>query len=156
MNKHKITLAVALVVILVSIGFYLLPKKSAAPAPIVTVETEPVKVIPAAGIDDLILVGNPVAGQTVTSPLPVYGSARGNWYFEASFPIQLLDSAGKEITTTTGKAQSDWMTSDFVVFKADLTFPPQPSGSHGTVVLKNDNPSGDPAKEKSVKIDVVF
>lgn len=109
-----------------------------------------------AGIPDLIMVGSPTKGATVSSPLTITGSARGNWYFEASFPIELRDASGKVIAQGHGEAQSDWMTQDFVIFKATLTYPAQPAGSRGTLILKNDNPSGDPARDKAVEVPVVF
>ena len=109
-----------------------------------------------AGIPDLISVSNPVKNQSVSSPLTITGSARGNWYFEAVFPITLKDATGTVIAQGQGQAQSDWTTTDFVPFTATLTFPAQPAGSTGTLVLKNDNPSGDPAKQKELDIPVKF
>ena len=109
-----------------------------------------------AGIPDLILVGTPTKHMPVTSPITITGSARGTWYFEASFPIELRDASGKIIAQHYAEAQSDWMTENFVPFKASLTYPAQPAGSTGTLVLKNDNPSGDPARDKKVEIPIVF
>jgi hypothetical protein len=43
-----------------------------------------------------------------------------------------------------------------VIFKATLTYPAQPKGSKGTLILRNDNPSGDPARDKKVEIPVIF
>lgn len=109
-----------------------------------------------AGIPDLISVGTPTKGAAVTSPLTITGSARGTWYFEASFPIEIRNEAGAVIAQGHAEAQSDWMTEDFVIFKAVISYPAQPKSSQGTVVLKNDNPSGDPARDKSVEIPVIF
>lgn len=94
-------------------------------------------------------------GDLLTSPFVVTGSARGNWYFEASFPVQLLDANGNELVSTHAEAQSDWMTTDFVDFQVTLTFAP-PTTKTGTLVLKNDNPSGDPARDKFLSIPVRF
>lgn len=113
-----------------------------------------------AGIDDLITVDTPLKGAVVSSPLTVTGSARGNWYFEASAPVVLTDWDGKIIAQGHIEAQGDWMTSDFVPFKATLTFTTPAAGdpavNRGTLILKNDNPSGDPARDKAVEIPVVF
>ena len=110
-----------------------------------------------AGIADLIMVGQPtknaVIGATSTT---LTGSARGFWYFEASFPVQIKDASGKVIAQGPAQAQSEWMTTDFVIFKATLTYPKQPKGSKGTVVLMNDNPSGLPENQKTVEIPVTF
>lgn len=110
-----------------------------------------------AGIPDLILVGQPAKNSTIgATSTNITGSARGPWYFEASFPVQIKDASGKIIAQGPAQAQSDWMTSDFVIFKITLTYPAQVSGSKGTVVLMNDNPSGLPENQKEVDIPVTF
>lgn len=104
---------------------------------------------------DLIKVSSPLANASVGSPLKVTGTARGTWYFEASFPVKLLDSNGKELAAVPAQAKGDWMTTDFVPFEATLTFA-KPTTSTGTLVLHKDNPSGDPAKDDSISIPVTF
>ncbi|HVY72923.1 MAG TPA: Gmad2 immunoglobulin-like domain-containing protein [Candidatus Paceibacterota bacterium] len=111
---------------------------------------------PTASLSDLIEVSAPLINATVSSPLTVTGRARGNWYFEASAPYMLLDKDGKTIAQGHIDAQGDWMTTDFVPFKATITFAAQPAGSTGTFVLQNDNPSGDPARQKELRIPVKF
>ena len=44
---------------------------------------------------DLIKVASPRANDLVTNPLFIKGEARGNWYFEASFPVKLFDANGE-------------------------------------------------------------
>lgn len=97
----------------------------------------------------------PHSNATVTSPLIVSGDARGTWYFEASFPVRLLDGNGKEIAVIPAQAQSDWMTENFVPFIATLTFS-APTTETGTLVLQKDNPSGLPEHDAEVKIPVRF
>ena len=104
---------------------------------------------------DLIKVSSPISNTTVKSPLIVQGEARGSWYFEASFPIHLLDANGNEIISTPATAKGDWMTNNFVPFEATLTFA-RPSTPTGTLVLQKDNPSGDPAHDDSISIPVRF
>src|SRR6185436_3420858 len=43
---------------------------------------------------DLLTVELPISNQIASSPIIVAGKARGNWYFEASFPVQVLDEDG--------------------------------------------------------------
>lgn len=105
---------------------------------------------------DLIQVDSPIGNAVVTSPLTVTGRARGTWYFEASFPLELRNSSNLIIAQSVAQAQSDWMTSDFVPFSATLTFVAQPAGSTGTLILRNDNPSGEPVNDKSISIPVQF
>lgn len=104
----------------------------------------------------MIEVTAPTLNASVTSPLAVTGRARGPWYFEASFPIELQKNDGTVIVTTTGKAQGDWMTENWVPFTTTLSFPAQPTGSVGKIVLKRDNPSGEPQNDMSLVIPVQF
>lgn len=119
----------------------------------VTHEEEPANV---AGIDDLIEIESPVMGETVSSPLTITGTARGYWYFEASFPIEIRDSVGVIIANGYAEAQSDWMTESFVPFVATIAFPAQASGTTGTLILRKDNPSGDPSRDQHVAIPIAF
>ncbi|HET6622528.1 MAG TPA: Gmad2 immunoglobulin-like domain-containing protein, partial [Candidatus Saccharimonadales bacterium] len=105
------------------------------------------------GVD--ITVYSPLAQDTVDSPLGVIGKAPGNWSFEASFPVVLKDANGQVIAETTAKMQGDWMTDEDVPFAASLTFD-KPATSTGTLVLQNDNPSGEPENDDSVSIPVKF
>lgn len=91
----------------------------------------------------------------MTSPLTVTGEARGNWYFEATFPVKLLDANGGLVVQHYAEAQSDWMTTDFVPYVATLTFTP-PATATGTLVLEKANASGLPANDDSVEIPVQF
>jgi len=102
-----------------------------------------------------ITVDSPKVFQSINSPLTVTGQAVGNWYFEASFPIQVLDANGKLLGQVPAQAQSDWMVETFVPFKATITFE-KPTTSTGTIVLKKDNPSGLPQYDESVTIPVKF
>jgi len=103
----------------------------------------------------LIRVESPMAGETITSPLLVTGQARGYWYFEASFPVELLDATGQQIAVNPAQAQGNWMTEEFVPFKSTLIFD-KPTTPTGSLVLHKDNPSGLPEKEDSITIPVKF
>jgi hypothetical protein len=94
------------------------------------------------------------ADERVSSPLTITGAARG-WYFEASFPVKLLDAAGNVVAQAPAQAQGDWMTSDFVPFEVTLTWSGNTSGE-GTVVFAKDNPSGLPANDAEVRVPVEF
>lgn len=108
------------------------------------------------GIPDLIEVSTPTIGQKIASPVTVTGSARGMWYFEATFPIEIRNAAGTVIGNGYAEAQSDWMTENFVAFRGTVTFTPQTAGSTGFVVLKKSNASGDPERDQSVQIPITF
>lgn len=105
--------------------------------------------------DNLIRVTSPQPYATVSSPLTITGEARGNWYFEASFPVRILDADGKELGVSHAEAQGDWMTEDFVPFNASLTFS-NPTTPTGILVLEKDNPSGLPEHADEIRIPVSF
>ncbi|OGY42441.1 MAG: hypothetical protein A2Y67_00150 [Candidatus Buchananbacteria bacterium RBG_13_39_9] len=94
----------------------------------------------------------PKPNDELASPAQITGSAR-YWYFEASFPVKLLDENGKEIAAVPAQAQGDWMTDQFVPFKADLEFIVD-KDQNGTLILMNDNPSGLPENEQKIEIPV--
>lgn len=100
---------------------------------------------------DLIRVTNPTPGSVVGKPIIVMGEARGNWYFEASFPIEVRDSAGTVIGTGIGQpvGGADWMTEDFVPFSAEIEIPETFIGE-AVLTLKNDNPSGLPENDRAI------
>src|SRR4030042_3983494 len=102
-----------------------------------------------------IFVTSPQQNQTVASPLIVRGRVRGSWFFEASFPIKILDAQGNEISVSYVQAKGEWMTSDFVDFEGQLRFI-SPSLSSGTLVLQNDNPSRLPENQKEFRVPVIF
>jgi immunoglobulin-like protein involved in spore germination len=106
--------------------------------------------------DSLIRVTSPTPGSSVTSPLRVRGEARGTYYFEASFPVRLLDANGREIAITPVQAQGEWMTDRFVPFEGMLEFPPPSPGTRGVLVFEKDNPSGDPKYAHELRIPVRF
>lgn len=104
---------------------------------------------------DLIKATDPRPNATIASPLTVRGAARGNWYFEASFPVELVDAEGNRLAQVPAQAQGEWMTTEFVPFTATLTFT-APTSSTGTLLLHKDNPSGLPENEDVLRIPVRF
>ena len=90
-----------------------------------------------AEIADLIEVSSPTIGQQISSPVTISGQARGFWFFEATFPVEVRNAQGETIAEFYAEAQTEWMTEDFVPFSVELTFPDQPAGSEGTVVLRS-------------------
>lgn len=101
-----------------------------------------------------VTVEAPADLDVVTSPLIVSGIARGTWFFEGSFPIQLVDVRGNEIAVGVAQAQGEWMTESYVPFSATLEF--QTDAEEGTVILKKDNPSGLPENDARVEVPVKF
>jgi len=104
---------------------------------------------------EMIHITNPRPGQSVKSPLLIEGEARGNWFFEASFPLEIYDENNNMLGNTTATAVGEWMTTDFVQFKAALEFT-IPTELKGYLLLKKDNPSGLPENDGFLKIPLKF
>ncbi len=104
---------------------------------------------------DIIKIDSPRPNTKIASPLTITGQARGTWYFEAVFPVELQNADGNVLATGQAQAQSDWMTEDFVPFLATLEFE-TPATAAGNLILKKDNPSGLPENDKSLTVPVKF
>jgi len=108
--------------------------------------------------DNIISLETPLPGQTISSPLTIKGQARGSWFFEASFPVILVDWDGQIIAQGSARAKGDWLTTEFVPFEANLNFVIDKKiySNKGSLILKKDNPSGISGKADSLEIPVVF
>jgi hypothetical protein len=104
---------------------------------------------------DLIKIDNPRPNVKIASPLTITGQARGSWFFEAVFPVELQDANGNVIASGQAQAQNDWMIEDFVPFSVSLEFT-APATASGNLILKKDNPSGLPENDKSLIVPVKF
>lgn len=105
--------------------------------------------------NNLIRAANPRPNQVIESPLTITGEARGYWYFEASFPAELVDANGKQLAIMPIMATENWMTENFVPFNAVFNFP-TPTTATGTLVFHKDNPSGLPEHDDKLIIPVKF
>ncbi len=168
--KNALLVAIATVIIAAGVYFWAFNDEESAigtPTPSATATTSvsvspsvsplpsasPTKTPTPAASD--IRVTSPTRNAVITSPLIVRGEARGTWYFEASFPITLLDANGKVIARSHVQAQGDWMTENFVPFEGKIEFT-KPTTATGTLLLEKDNPSGLPQYDKSISIPVRF
>lgn len=102
-----------------------------------------------------IVITSPKANDIITSPVSISGKARGNWMFEASFPVRVIDANGNELGVAPLQAKEDWMTIDFVNFAGQITFS-SPTTATGFLVFNNDNPSGLPENSKEFKLPIKF
>ena len=106
-------------------------------------------------IDEGISVTSPKSNDMVSSPLKIEGKANGSWFFEAVFPVKLIDANRKVLAQGAAQTHDDWMTNDLVSFSAELSFA-TPETSTGTLILQNDNPSGLLENQKTLEIPVKF
>lgn len=106
---------------------------------------------------DLIQVELPFPGAVVGKDFSVIGKARGNWFFEASFPIEVLDKNGKSLAIGIAQPRNgeDWMTINFVNFKSDIKIPQSYIGP-ATLILRKDNPSGLPEHDASISFPIII
>jgi len=104
---------------------------------------------------EMIVVSSPASGDIITSPLAIQGKARGYWFFEASFPVRLLDDNGNIVAQGIAETSLNWMTEDFVDFRANLEYN-KPATEKGMLVLEKDNPSDMPENDGAVLIPIVF
>ena len=121
--------------------------------PIVVVEVAEITYMNASA--DLIVPELPFPGAVTGKEFSVIGTARGNWYFEASFPIDVLDKDGNILVQTYATAQGEWMTTDFVPFKGEVKVPETYTGP-ATLVLKYSNASGEPERDASISFPFVI
>lgn len=108
----------------------------------------------AAALHDLIRVAAPGEGSTVRSPLVVSGTARGDWFLNAEFPVELVDASGRTLATGTAQASGgEWVTHEFVSFRTTLTFTSPEANTKGVLLLKRGSLAGG---VKTMKIPVQF
>ncbi|RJR12612.1 hypothetical protein C4585_03295 [Candidatus Parcubacteria bacterium] len=101
-----------------------------------------------------INVSSPLPNASVAKTIIVRGEARGTWYFEASFPLEVLDKDGNSIAMSYATAQGEWMTTEFVPFEGEILV--QNYSGPATLVLHKDNPSGLPEHDDSVSLPIVI
>ena len=144
-NKNIIVIVLAAIVVL-SAALFLTFRMQASKIPAVATWHNTTS--------DTITITAPQPGQTIGKQFHVTGAARGSWYFEASFPVHVFDKNGNILIQKPAEALSNWMTTDFVQF--DVALDVSTYTGPATVVLKKDNPSGDPSKDASVEIPVLI
>ncbi len=157
----KIIIALIALVILGALAYNYWPV-AVTPEPIVqtptatsTPVTTPTATSTPSSLADKIVVTTPTANALIASPVVVTGKARGTWYFEASFPVKVLDANGKVLGVVPAQAQGEWMTTEFVPFTVSVPFATSTTAT-GTLVLQKDNPSGLPEFDAELRIPVRF
>lgn len=160
--KKGVLITLLVVIVGAAIWWYFCPQK----------QDEQVQQQPAAtvtttkGNPDIIRLESPRPEEQISSPLTITGEARGNWFFEASFPVSLVNWDGLIIAQGIATAKIDpdandgagWMTADFVPFEATLTFTVDKDvySRRGALILQKDNPSGLPEHDDALEIPINF
>ena len=111
--------------------------------------------VPVEPVGDPVVLEGLVANDKIASPVTLTGKALGTWFFEASFPVRIVDAEGTVLGTGIAEAKSDWMTTDYVPFTATITFSGTTTDT-GFLEFVKDNPSGLPEHDASVRVPVRF
>lgn len=104
---------------------------------------------------NLIVPALPFPGAVVGKSFSVIGMARGTWFFEASFPVEVIDKNGKTLAKGFAQAEGEWMTENFVLYKGDIKVPDTYIGP-ATLVLRKDNASGLPEHDASISFPITI
>lgn len=150
--RKKIILGLLVSLFIIAGGFFFFSRQSVAPT-----VPEPQNAETPAFTDksDKIIVSNIVWGSVIKSPVSIQGQARGMWFFEASFPIEVRDEEGNVLGSGIATAEDEWMTENFVPFSAQISFSAD-GKTNGFLALIKDNPSGEPEFDDELLIPVSF
>jgi hypothetical protein len=105
--------------------------------------------------DPEVIVFSFKEGDVIESPLVVEGKAKGTWFFEASFPIKVVDQNDNILGYSYVTALGEWMTEEYVDFRGEIEFTSEEE-KNGFFVFMKDNPSGLPEYDKEIRIPVVI
>lgn len=101
-------------------------------------------------------VTDPKPNAVVSSPLAVAGRATESWFANGRLAIVLMDAAGNIVTHA--PAEGVWAEQDaaFIPFALTLQFEMPTTTTSGLLVIRNENPSGDPSLDLLFAIPVRF
>lgn len=107
-------------------------------------------------MSDTIMVSSPVPGREVGKSISFFGEARGTWYFEASFPVEVRSLTGELLGQSYASAEGDWMTTEKVPYSGTLSVTEVDTPQKAYLVLKKDNPSGLSEYDDEIKVPIVI
>lgn len=102
-----------------------------------------------------IVINSPKQNEKILSPLKISGQARGYWFFEAQFTVELYDENNNLLGQTILTAQDEWMTENFVPFQGELNFS-QSNTKKGFLRFLSANPSGEIENQKIFDLPIEF
>lgn len=102
-----------------------------------------------------LILDNLKNNDLINSPLSISGKVDSNWFFEASFPVKILDNNRNIIKETTATTKEDWTKDGQISFNVNVEFDPKDFIS-GFMILRNDNPSGLKENIKSLEVPIKF
>lgn len=102
----------------------------------------------------MISVSAPEGDARVGHSFTVEGRARGTWYADGAFPVEIQNESGVVLVRASAKAAGDWMSPDFVPFSLEVATPYYSGPAR--IVLKMANPSDRPERDTSISIPVMI
>jgi hypothetical protein len=155
LKSLKITALVFAVLIVVLLGAVLFWQPARGPI-VANNTTSTPDMISADGHMEVLF---PLPGALLISPATVIGKVKGGgWFFEATFPVKILDGDGTVIGQGVVNAEGEpgsWMSTGTVPFSGQITFT-TPKYATGTIVFEKDNPSGAENNAMEFSLPVTF
>lgn len=100
-----------------------------------------------------VIVHHPKEGEELTSAYVFDGEANGAWFFEATFPVRLVNAVGDVVGEGYAEARGDWMTDGMVPFIGTILFDSK-TVQDGMMLFERANPSGLPEHAATFSVPV--
>ena len=102
MSSANWLLIIVVIIAVALVGGWFLSMQNVQPIPETPTTTSEIPTGPQATYtntdSNTIQIMKPLPGETASSTFVVSGQARGSWYFEASFPLNLVSATGTILT----------------------------------------------------------
>lgn len=141
--------------------FWWLNRNAPALPPVETTVVPTMSQVAPAQKEGKIIVSLPLPESTVPEKsVQIKGTAVGNWFFEASAPVNIVNWDGLIIGEgyVTVDEGYDWMTTEMVPFTGTVSYDASQIGaySYGWIIMQKNNPSGESKFDDSLEFKIVF
>jgi len=134
MIRKSTIIAIIVVALLLIASYFVKPK-----FPLQT-ENPEISVVETREIGGVIRLITPVS-EEITMPAVISGEAPGTWFFEAQFPVDVIDSSGAVIASGLATADGEWMTENYAPFTLVIKGAVA-ERAEGRIIFRKSNPSG--------------
>ena len=149
---NTVLLFVLIILVVIAIRLMLENKETYLPF-MQNQETKTNAVYQISGNKDDLVSFSILPGSKVSGIIKLSGSVKNAYFFEGNILVNIVDTNEKVLKVGHGTATSEWATTGPVSFEATLDFSGLPKGS-AYIEIRNDNPSGISANDKSILIPV--
>lgn len=122
-------------------------------------DSPPVSAITMSGtLSDLVTLSSVSQWDVISSPLLLTGTAPGNWFFEGTSPIMIVNRDWLIVWEWFITALSDWMTTDSIAYSGSINFIRDPLTPYPSwhIILRRDNPSWEVINDAYIEIPILF